>query len=99
MEKVTEQHYRGKTPSRAQSTWVWPWARIIVAYALLEWALWSPDRGMQEIASLVFIAWVVITTAMQRRRLGDLGLGLSGIRGAAIAIPVALVAAGCILLA
>ncbi len=72
--------------------------RIVVAYGLLEWALWSADRGVQEIASLVFITWVIVTTIAQRRSLRDLGLGTCGIRGALIAIPIAIIAAGLILL-
>ena len=77
----------------------WPWLRIVVAYALLEWALWSSNRQVQETASLIFISWVLLTTAAQRPSLRELGLGLTGIRGAAIAIPIALFAAGLILLA
>lgn len=54
---------------------------------------------MQQVASLAFISWVIVTTVAQRRKLRDLGLGATGFGGAAIAIPVALVAAGLILLA
>lgn len=77
----------------------WPWIRLVIAYGLLEWALWSANRGVQEIASLAFITWVVVTTVAQRPRLRDLGLGVAGLRRAAVAIPIALIAAGCILFA
>jgi len=99
MEKVNVPNHALANSPRARSAWVWPWARIVIAYALLEWALWSSNRAVQEIASLIFIAWVVITTVIQRRPLRDLGLGLTGMRGAAIAVPIALVAAGSILIA
>lgn len=69
----------------------------MIAYALLEWALWSANRSMQEIASLAFISWVVVTTIVQRRKLRDLGLGIHGIRGASIAIPIGLAGAALIL--
>src|SRR4051812_34098572 len=97
MEKVTGRNPGLGAAPGVRPTWVWPWARIVVAYALLEWALWSADRRMQEIASLVFIAWIVITTVLQRRSLRDLGLGVSGMRDAAIAIPISLLAAVLIL--
>ena len=75
----------------------WSWTRLVIAYGLLEWALWSGNRGVQEIASLAFITWVVVTTIAERPRLRDLGLGITGLRRAAIAIPIALIAAGLIL--
>ena len=54
---------------------------------------------MQQIASLAFLAWIVVTTLTQRRKLRELGLGRTGFVGAAIAIPIALLAAALILLA
>jgi hypothetical protein len=98
MEKVTEQE-RIEVSHPMLSVPLWPWVRIIVAYGLLEWALWMPDRHLQEIASLVFITWVLLTTLAQGKSLRALGLGITGLRGAAIAIPIALIAAGLILLA
>lgn len=98
MDKVSEQR-RVEISRPAVPASLWPWTRIIVAYGLLEWALWSPNRGIQEIASLVFITWVVLTTIAQRRSARELGLGLCGIRGASIAIPIAVLAAALILLA
>ncbi len=86
------------TARNASRRIAWPWVRIVIAYGLLEWALWSGNRSVQEIASLVFLTWVVVTTVAQRRPLRDLGLGVTGLRGAAVAIPIALVAAGLILL-
>ena len=71
---------------------------MIVAYALLEWALWTTART-QQIASLAFITWIVVTTVSERRRLRELGLGLTGIRGASIALVVGVIAAGLILCA
>jgi Type II CAAX prenyl endopeptidase Rce1-like len=73
----------------------WAWTRLAIAFALLEWALWTSGEA-QRIASLAFILWVIVTTVGQRRKLQDLGLGLRGIRGAMIALPVAIVAAGLI---
>ena len=89
-----------RVPER--TTWrrtpVWGWTRLIVAYALLEWALWTTART-QQIASLAFITWIVVTTVSERRRLRELGLGLKGIRGASIALVVGVIAAGLILCA
>jgi hypothetical protein len=81
----------------ARAPRVWPWARIAIAYALLEWALWAPNRGVQEIASIVFITWVIATTIAQGKNLRDLGLGVKGFGGTMIAVPFALLAAGLIL--
>jgi membrane protease YdiL (CAAX protease family) len=76
----------------------WAWTRMAIAYALLEWALWT-TRPMQQVASVAFLAWIIVTTFTQRRTLRDLGLGVRGFAGASIAIPVSLLAAGLILLA
>ena len=73
----------------------WGWARLIIAYSLLEWALWTTGRT-QQIASLAFIAWIVVTTISERRRLSELGLGLAGLKSASIALVVAVIAAGVI---
>lgn len=73
----------------------WAWTRLIIAFSLLEWALWTSGQ-MQRIASLAFISWIIVTTIAQRRKLQELGLGLRGIRGAAIALPVAMIASGLI---
>ena len=75
----------------------WPLTRLAIAYALLEWALWTSGR-MQQVASLAFVSWVIATTIAQRRKLRELGLGLSGFAGASIAIAVALVASALILI-
>jgi hypothetical protein len=54
---------------------------------------------MQQIASLAFIAWVIATTLTERRKLRELGLGTSGLRGASIALVVGLTASALILMA
>ena len=84
-------------PGASHRNTTWPWTRLLIAYALLEWALWTSDRGIQQIASLAFITWVIITTIAGRRKMRDLGLGIRGFRGASIAIPIALLAAVLIL--
>ncbi len=76
----------------------WAWARIVVAFGILEWALWTSGQT-QRIASLAFITWIILTTVAKRRKLHELGLGAKGFRGALIAIPVAIVAAALIFLA
>ena len=75
----------------------WSWTSLLLAYALLEWALWTSGR-VQRVASIVFIAWIVATTIFKRRRLHELGLGTRGLRGAALAILIAIAAAALILL-
>jgi membrane protease YdiL (CAAX protease family) len=72
--------------------------QLAVAYALLEVALWTQGER-QHVASLMFISWIAVTTLLQRRPARELGLGLSGLRGALVAIPLAVLAAGVILLA
>ncbi len=96
---MTDVHKHDHADHAASRGVLWPWIRLAIAYGLLEWALWSANRGVQEIASLAFLAWVIVTTIAQRPRLRDLGLGLTGLRRAAITIPIALTAAGLILFA
>lgn len=74
------------------------WTSLTVAFALLEFALWTSGQT-QRIASYAFIGWVIVTTVAQRRKLHELGLGVRGMRGAAIALPVAVLASGVVLLA
>lgn len=76
----------------------WQWTRILVAFALLEWALWTAPP-VQGIASLLFIAWIVTTTLSERRPARDLGLAASGFsRAAALALPFAAAAVAMILI-
>src|SRR5512133_496633 len=91
---------REQVPERstARHTQGWGWTRLIVAYSLLEWALWTTART-QQLASLAFITWIVVTTVSERRRLRELGLGLTGIRAASIALVLSVIAAGLILCA
>lgn len=58
---------------------------MIVAYALLEGALWTAGET-QKIVSMIFLGWVIVTTAAQRPAWNQLGLGLAGLRGASIAL-------------
>ena len=76
----------------------WRWTRLIIAYGLLEWALWTSGPP-QRVASFVFITWIIVTTLASRRKLHELGLGRRGLAGAAIALPVAAVASGAMLFA
>ena len=89
--KIPERTTTRRNPS-------WGWTRLIVAYGLLEWALWTTGRT-QQIASVAFITWIAVTTVSERRRLRELGLGLSGLRGASIALAVAVIASGALLCA
>jgi hypothetical protein len=63
----------------------WLWARIAVAFALLECALWTAAQTQQAF-SLICLGWVVGTTIAERHSLDDLGLGVRGLRGASIAL-------------
>lgn len=84
--------------SRRKIEIIWEWAQLVLAYGILEVALWT--RGhRQQVASLAFISWIFVTTVMQWRRARGLGIGVRGFGSALIAIPIAAIAAGTILLA
>jgi len=76
----------------------WGWAQLAVAYGLLQVALWTTPPT-QLIAGWAAAVWIVAVTVGNRRSLRELGLGLSGLRGALIAVSIAAVAAALILLA
>src|SRR4051812_28524612 len=92
--RIPDVELDGRTGTRGSVGWAG--ARMVMAYALLEWALWS-TRPMQQVASVAFLAWIIVTTVTQRRKLRELGLGIDGFAGASIAIPIALLAAALIL--
>jgi hypothetical protein len=72
---------------------VWMWTRLTVAYLLLECALWTYGEP-QRVASLIFLAWVIATTVAQRPTLKELGLGLTGLAGASLALVYTAIAFG-----
>lgn len=75
----------------------WGWAQLAIAYGLLEVALWTRPPTQQYFA-LATAAWIVGLTIANRRSLRELGLGTAGFGGALIAVPIAAVAAGLVLL-
>jgi hypothetical protein len=74
----------------------WRWAQLVIAYGLLEVALWTTPP-IQPIFALATAAWIVGVTIANRRSLRQLGLGTSGFGGALIAVPIAAVVAALIL--
>jgi hypothetical protein len=75
----------------------WGWAQLAVAYGLVELSLWT-EGHTQRIAALAAALWIVLATVVNRRSPRQIGLGLSGLEKALIAIPVAAVVAGVIAL-
>lgn len=71
---------------------------IIVAYALIEVALWTRGRT-QFTWSLMAGGWIVLTTLLQRRTLRQLGLGAQGLLRSLWVVPAAFAVAGLMLLA
>lgn len=69
------------------------WAQLIVAYSLIECALWSSRTVVRNkwalAATLIVAAFVLIDRPSVRR----LGLGLPGVRGAIVILAVSLAAA------
>jgi hypothetical protein len=74
----------------------WGWTQFTVAYALLECALWT-EHYTQAGFALATVLWIAFATLANRRSLRDLGLGVSGLLPALIAIPIA-AAAGTVLI-
>lgn len=64
---------------------IWLWTRLLVAYALLECALWTAGET-QKVFSLMFLLWIVGTTISERPALKEVGLGMSGLVGASRAL-------------
>src|SRR6185312_3462665 len=93
-------HAAGQSPSygfspapMSESGRVWMWTRLAVAYLLLECALWTSGEP-QKVASLIFLTWVIATTIAQRPTLKELGLGVTGLAGASVALVYTAIAFG-----
>ena len=78
-------HYNFPEAHLKDCTRTWLWARLAVAYALLEGALWTAGEA-QKILSMGFLAWIIATTLAGHPSLRKLGLGKAGLRGASIAL-------------
>ncbi len=77
---------RKTTPSRSSNR---PLLEIVVAYALLEAALWTVGRT-QQLWALATLAWITIATVLSRRGPRELGIGFSGLRRSLWLVPAAL---------
>lgn len=66
---------------------IWLWTRVVLAYGLLECALWTGGET-QRIFSWMCLGWVIASTLFERRSLDELGLGLKGLNGASIALVI-----------
>ena len=71
------------------------WAEVGICFGLLEIALWTPP-DQQLIWGVIAFGSMVALTIASRRSLNELGLGVRGLRGARIVLPIA--AAACLLL-
>src|SRR5581483_644399 len=75
----------------------WTWAQLVIGYVILEAALWTSGRT-QAVFSYATAVWIVASVMAQRRSARELGLGRPGFTRALVAVPVASLAAGTIVL-
>jgi hypothetical protein len=68
------------------------WTQIVVAFLLIESALWSTGPT-QKMFSFVGMLAILGFTVVNRNSLSELGLGRRGFRGAMVAVPIAVVVA------
>jgi Type II CAAX prenyl endopeptidase Rce1-like len=68
------------------------WAQIIIAFLLIESALWTVGETQKTFSFAGMIAILAFTVA-NRSSLRELGLGLTGFKGSMIVVPIALLVA------
>ena len=69
------------------------WAEVVIAFLLIESALWSTGPT-QKMFSFVGMLAILGFTVANRSSLKELGLGRKGFRGAMVAVPIAVLVAG-----
>jgi hypothetical protein len=69
------------------------WAQVVIAFLLIEAALWTVGPT-QKMFSLIGMLTIIAFTVTNRNSLKELGLGITGFRGAMTVVPIALLVAG-----